>query len=269
MSQIKLMIFMEDRNEQLGYRSFEFSGGELQVRLDANVSTPDKMLIDANLRSAHDIIELLLVTDAVRRRWTDIQIDLLCKYLPYARQDRVCAEGEAFSLQVMCSLINAQNYQSVTIWDVHSQKAIDLLNNVINIEAVDLIPSQLIGSSVLISPDKGAVPRVTACAERFNRPMFIADKIRNPDNGQITGMKVDGLIDTTEEDFLIIDDICDGGRTFIELAKILRPHTSGKIGLYVTHMISSQGFEVFHGLIDFIYTSNCFRATVPDFVHII
>ena len=43
--------------------------------------------------------------------------------------------------------------------------------------------------------------------------------------------------------FLIVDDICDGGRTFLEAAKILKEETTGKLFLYVTHGIFSKGID--------------------------
>jgi ribose-phosphate pyrophosphokinase len=64
-----------------------------------------------------------------------------------------------------------------------------------------------------------------------------------------------------DHNFLIVDDICDGGRTFIELAKVLRPLTNGSIFLYVTHGIFSQGLDVFKGVIDHIYTANLFNPS--------
>jgi ribose-phosphate pyrophosphokinase len=260
----------------LEYRTFAFSGGEIQVRLDLRSFEPIKIVIDADLRSAHDIMELFLVTNALRHRYPDVRTHLLCKYLPYARQDRVCSPGEAFSLEAICHLFNVQRYDSITLWDVHSQKSLDLLHRAFNVLAVDLIPESIIGDSVLVSPDKGAIDRVALCAERFRRPMIVADKIRNPDTGAIIGTKIcepdmeainEKLINC-DGGFLMIDDICDGGKTFIELAKVLRPLTSGRIGLYVTHMIASQGFAVFDGLIDYIHTANCFKEDVPDFVQI-
>ena len=61
------------------------------------------------------------------------------------------------------------------------------------------------------------------------------------------------------KDCVIVDDICDGGRTFIELAKVLKERGAGKIGLFVTHGIFSQGVGVlFDNGIDFIYTTDSF-----------
>lgn len=43
---------------------------------------------------------------------------------------------------------------------------------------------------------------------------------------------------------VITDDICDGGATFIGIAKELRRLNCHKVVLYVTHGIFSKGIEV-------------------------
>ena len=73
-------------------------------------------------------------------------------------------------------------------------------------------------------------------------PHIRADKKRDPSNGEITGTVVYSE-HLGSQDVLIVDDICDGGRTFIELAKELRHLTTGRIYLYVTHGIFSKGHE--------------------------
>ena len=84
---------------------------------------------DSLPRDRHpDHPELLLVSNALREKYgPDFPVDLVCPYLPYARQDRVCYPGEAFSLKLACGLINAQGYRSVTLFDVHSKVAMGLL----------------------------------------------------------------------------------------------------------------------------------------------
>jgi ribose-phosphate pyrophosphokinase len=265
MGQFKLIT---STGEVIDHRSFVFAGGEIQVRLNLYEISPEMIIIRADLRSAADVMELLLLTNALRKMFVGIKLSLEIPYLPYARQDRVCASGEAFALEVMCQLINLQRFETVTVWDVHSQKSLELLERSINIEAVDLIPPALIKGFTLVAPDKGAVARTRAVADRYNIPMILAEKVRNPETMEITGTKIHNEGVDCSGDLLIIDDICDGGRTFIELAKVLRPITQGKICLWVTHMIGSQGFDVFEGLIDEIYTANCFKETVPSFVHI-
>lgn len=287
---IELTAFSEffSDGDKWNYRKMVFSGGEIQVRLDKLSCFPLSVTIDANLRDASEIIELLMVTDAIRRTQPLIdEIHLVCPYFPYARQDRACAPGEAFSAEVMASLINSANYASVTLWDVHSKVSLEKLHRSQNVMAGQLIPPSIIGvNTILVSPDKGAIDRVMDCAKRFGQPMIVAEKVRNPDDGKITGtfvphFNVSGSSNTlmTDKisgaefspdtvDFLMVDDICDGGRTFLELAKVLRPFTTGRIGLWVTHGIFSAGFDVFNGLIDDIYTANSFQNDVPDFVHV-
>ena len=69
-----------------------------------------------------------------------------------------------------------------------------------------------------------------------------------------------------DKDIFIIDDICDGGRTFIEIAKAVNivrdfsssvtPEQYGKNYLIVTHGIFSAGFDFLAQYFDGIYTTN-------------
>ncbi len=272
------MLYLRAEHDSEGYSTpvgwigFIFHGGkEIQVRIDEEMSGVirryGRVVITAHIRSSNDLMELLLITDALRRINPFVKIHLECPYLPYARQDRVCETGEAFSLRVIADILNLQNYEKIVVWDVHSDVAMGVLNRCENVSAASLIPKTITEDSVLVAPDAGAMKRVLACAKAFSRPMITAEKIRNTNTGEITETKVhSGPIG--DQSFLIIDDICDGGRTFTELAKVLRPLTTGKINLWVTHGIFSQGFGVFDGLIDNIYVANCFHNDAPNNVFI-
>jgi ribose-phosphate pyrophosphokinase len=61
---------------------------------------------------------------------------------------------------------------------------------------------------------------------------------------------------TDIEQIIIIDDICDGGRTFIELAKVIKEQTDKPIYLVVTHGIFSGGFEKLSDVLDGIFCTN-------------
>ena len=67
-----------------------------------------------------------------------------------------------------------------------------------------------------------------------------------------------GVSDAENKTFVIVDDICDGGRTFIELAKVIRKDYSkdSKIVLIITHGIFSKGFETVFEHVDEVYTTN-------------
>ncbi|MGI4810911.1 MAG: ribose-phosphate diphosphokinase [Janthinobacterium lividum] len=249
-------------------RCFTFPGGELQVRIEGPSSPAGSVTIRADLVNSETLMALLLLTDAARRHYADPAIDLICPYLPYARQDRVAYPGEALSAAVVCKLLNAQGYQSVEIWDAHSDVSLALLDRVRHRPASDLAGPIVTANDVVVAPDLGAVKRATACAKLAGVPVVQAEKTRSTDTGAITGSAVhSGPIGG--RNFLIVDDICDGGRTFIELAKVLRPLTEGRVKLYVTHGIFSAGFDALCAGIDQIFVANPFPADLPDFVQIV
>ena len=193
---------------------------------------------------------------------------MVIPYFPYARQDRVCVEGEALGAAVMASFINNLDFAKVTIWDAHSDVSPALLNRVENVPQIKLLErcdelSQRLstGELTLISPDAGASKKTIKIAETFNgEPEVIqAQKMRNLKTGEI--IKTEILGDVKDKKVLIADDICDGGRTFIELAKVLKNKGALEVSLFITHGIFSKGLEVFEGLIDAIYTTDSFRTT--------
>jgi len=249
--------------DKIGYKQFIFPGGEVSVRLDQ----PPKYhfpitTIEANLQSPAEIIELLMVTDAVKRMFPRNKINLQMPYVPYARQDRVSVPGEALSIKVMANLINSQNYADVEIWDPHSDVTSALINNLTVVEQHEIakdIAAIDWKNTILVAPDAGAAKKIYKLAAIRGSEVIIAYKVRDPITGNITGTRVDVNpceFMFSEKRFLIVDDICDGGRTFVELAKVLRNWTDMPIDLYVTHGIFSKGMSVFNDLIDNIYCAN-------------
>lgn len=248
-------ISIRSRGRGVRYDLHVFSGGEVNVCLRDDTYGSAEIL--ANMRTSDDVMTLLLLTDALRRNGCK-EISLLMPYLPYARQDRVMKAGESLALRVMCDLINAQKYDRVQVWDVHSDTALALLDRATSRALPSLVGSICYHQSfVLVAPDAGALKKVAALAKAVKMPFVRADKSRNAETGEITGTVVYGE-HIGDRDFLIVDDICDGGRTFIELAQQLRPLTNGQVMLYVTHGIFSRGTAVFDGLIDKVFVANSF-----------
>jgi ribose-phosphate pyrophosphokinase len=242
------------------YNVFTFSGGELQVKINNKTSWgTDKLTIRAHITQTSQIMELALVTDALRRTFTVYDINLILPYVPYARQDRVCDEGEALSIKVFCDLINSLKFDKVTVYDVHSDVTLALLNNVEHRTVVDIFRRRFgtaeMQNTILVSPDAGAEKKVFKLAQDYGLDVFKASKHRDVKTGAITGTTVSVNPENIgKKDLLIVDDICDGGKTFIELHKILRPLTTGKISLYVTHGIFSKGLTPLE-CFDRIYTA--------------
>jgi len=263
------MIKLSNMNgEDVRITSFKFSGGEVNVKIEDTTRRmiTETMYIDADIDSSDAVMELLLVTDALRRVRPAVSLDLYLPYLPYARQDRAMVAGESLSLKVFATLINAQNYSKVYVQDAHSDVGPALLDRCINVPQYELVPSfgDLKGyapanKTILVSPDAGAEKKIFAFAKQLEYKYILrASKVRDVSTGKITNTEVTWATSdySTDRDFLIVDDICDGGGTFIALAEILRKHTTGKIKLLVTHGIFSKGIGVFDGIIDEVFVIN-------------
>lgn len=255
-------------------KKFYFSGGEVQVNvfsehLDKEL---DSIALKSRISSSEELIETVMLCNALVHTYPSTAIDLMLPYLPYARQDRVCAPGEAFGLQAMAGILAMLPVRKIIVDDIHSDVLGKMLPKLVNVELEDCLPvfSELDlkitdGYYTLVCPDKGAVGRVEALSESFRgKPEVIyAEKVRDPSTGEITHTEVCcGNLDG--QNLLICDDICDGGRTFTELAKVLKEKGAESVDLYVTHGIFSKGLDVFDGLINHIYTTRSFPAKYYD-----
>jgi ribose-phosphate pyrophosphokinase len=242
----------------------KFPAGESLVRIQSNGGYPDQRLfgmISLDFRDNGDLINLMMLVDAVRREFTQgIDLALNMHYLPYARQDRVCSPGESLSVKVVADLINSLNFTAVYCKDIHSGVGAALINNLrhieLNICAKKIATQFSRTNTVLVSPDAGANKKVFDFAKEFGFQHVVrADKVRDVLTGKIMETKVYSE-HIGNKDMLILDDIFDGGRTFIELAKELRKITDGNIYLYITHGIFSKGLDVCEGVFDRVYCSN-------------
>lgn len=251
-----------------------FPAGETCLRIeDKNLASfgAVNVLITMQFESNTDLFDLAMLVDAVRRLYIQgSDISLRMDYLPYARQDRVCNKGESLSVKVVADFINSLKFDRVFCKDIHSSVGVALIHKLIHIDlsacSRKLSLYENNGDVVIVSPDAGAEKKVFDFAKAAGYTEVIrASKVRNVLTGKIERTTIidDKL---TSKNYLIVDDICDGGRTFIELAKVLRSGATrhNKISLYVTHGIFSAGLDVFTGFIDKIYVVNLMNDAYKD-----
>lgn len=278
--------------QEVVVETFKFPAGETSVRIkdDPNRTLfPDgqgkiPVRIICSFESNDDLINLFLLTDAVRNFYFHCSIELDIAYFPYARQDRICNSGESLSVKVIANLINSQNYERVYISDAHSDVTPALINNCFHANilnaGISLKGRRNVSNTILVSPDAGANKKVFEFAKVHGYPEVVrADKTRDVATGKITGTKVywEGAyidpttIKSTNKDFLIMDDILDAGGTFIPLAKELKKLTTGKVYLYVTHALFTKGYNGLDVDITKIYTRNLMNKTIDpiNFIEVI
>jgi ribose-phosphate pyrophosphokinase len=146
--------------------------------------------------------------------------------------------------------------------DPHSDVLEACLDNFVkigNFELVEFALDNINDKNVtLVSPDAGAFKKIFDVATKFSIENIItATKVRDMKTGNILHTDVPGIDQHNDVKYVIVDDICDGGRTFIEIAKTIhnvRP--TAKIYLVVTHGIFSAGFKSLFEYFEGIYCTN-------------
>ncbi len=260
------MINLHGGNQNIGLKWWTFPGGERNVRILESLAITKfrSFTIECIFKSSNDIIDILLLVNAIRNVNKNTALRLKIPYFPFARQDRVMNVGEPLALQVMASIINSCNFNEVEVWDPHSDVLAGMFDpgTLIVVDQIDACMGNLIRAGIynpntfLVSPDAGALKKIYKTAKQFNVPVIEARKNRNVSNGEILNTAVQ-LVDTSHNpNFIILDDICDGGRTFIELAKELRRvYLTCNIKLVVTHGIFSKGLDVLYEHINEVFAS--------------
>lgn len=261
------------------YKKFTFPVGEMQVNLMSEEAQSLVAHIYADVtfhfERTEEIFELMLLCDALTRD-RKILGRLLLPYVPFSRQDRVNHAGESFSLKVFADAINSLGFQEVVIHDPHSDVSAALIHNAIVVEQWELVLPLVLDAVkgqpfYLVSPDAGALKKIHKLALKFNPPdpktpvymwgVVECGKLRDTRTGEITGTVVhnvegEGQWLNPAVPYVIVDDIIDGGRTFIELAKALRAKGAKEIHLVCTHGFFTKGKNVFDGLIDGVHVAN-------------
>lgn len=262
---MSLQLFYEKTQKEVPIKFSTFPGGEEYVQVEASEKDIDEngndVIVEARITSSQDFIRYILLANALSS--VGIRVITFMPYFPYARQDRICRRGESNSLALVDSIFSKyQNTQRIRIVDLHSDangnrwessvRQHDVFNQVFH--KFKMYEKDF----VLVAPDKGASKKIKHCAFVTNREYAVCDKIRN-EAGVVEGVKVierEELI--TGRNCLIVDDICDGGATFIGTAKALLEAGAESVSLYVTHGIFSKGFGPLEPYFENIYTTNSF-----------
>jgi len=160
-------------------------------------------------------------------------------YLPYARQDKEVSNKSTFALHTFARLLNSLEFTKVVVFDAHNYSLSYELINCLDIVIPDIEPLAKELNATVVYPDSGAGTRYQ---DSSVGDVIICEKERDPLTGEIKGLLINDNIEAGT--YLIADDICDGGRTFIEVAKKLYKFGATEVHLYVSHGIFSKGLQV-------------------------
>lgn len=265
-------------NRRIRFECSVFPGGEPHIRILDELGPDTEVLITHRINSFNDLGLLLIAVDALRRMRVE-RIRVFIPYFPAARQDRVMTPGESLTSKVYAQLINNLGLEDVTIFDPHSDVVPALLDRCTvlpNHGFVSSVVKRLSLLPVLVSPDGGALKKIHGLTKYLGGlPVLECGKSRDVRTGALSGFTVpEG--DLNRKPCLVVDDICDGGGTFLGLADALRSRNSGPLFLAVSHGIFSKGTEDLLKSFDRLFTTDSIRSTdevgveritLGDFIH--
>jgi ribose-phosphate pyrophosphokinase len=196
-------------------------------------------------------------------------ITLHIPYLPYGRQDKDVSNDTTFNLHVFAAFINSLDFDRVSVVDPHNWALTEkLIHNFVplNVEDKHQILYNAIKPDLVVFPDAGARDRYDWLKRKPNITFL---KMRDSKTGTIISHLPDFNIELPVADphkFLIVDDICDGGATFLSVAKSLKVITpKPDIYLFVTHGLFSKGIEPLTEAGIKVYTTNSLVKNVGGF----
>ncbi len=266
---------------QAGITKMDFpSGIEPHLKIPyypVGMKDAQDVVLTSRFRKTDDIFRLLQAKNQIewlRNEWGyGYQISAFIPYLPFARQDRHTTAEDPNSLEVIAKILNNEGFKDVFVFDPHSRASSEAivnlraLNNHVFIQKV--IQAMDVQDLVIVAPDKGAAPKMDLLVGYLNSCFKDKDilpsyctKERDPSTGKLS-RPVSDITDYQGMRVLIVDDICDGGYTFIQLAKVLKEHNAGQIDLAVSHGIFSKGLMPFWGLVGEFHTTDSFVHNLP------
>jgi ribose-phosphate pyrophosphokinase len=274
MSNYKTLNLAYPEKSSIKFKVNRFPDGQQSVTLEMGMDHltakhSGHVRIYSRLNTFRDLELIICATAALRN--TGIQsLSLYTPYFMGARSDRRFTEGDANYLkQVICPIINAQKFDAVIVLDPHSDVLEACLDNFEKVDNHSIVKYALTDIDnkndaqdriVLVSPDAGAYKKIFDVAQKFGiRKIITATKVRDIKTGKILHTEIPVLDQHEDLKYVIVDDICDGGRTFIELAKAIHDsRPTAEVYLIVTHGIFSNSFYELSKHIKKVYSSNSY-----------
>jgi len=222
-----------------------FSDGEFQPHFNESVRGSDVFLIQSTNPPTDNLMELLMMIDAARRASAHY-VTAVIPYFGLARQDRKDKPRVAIGSKLVANLLVAAGINRIMTMDLHAAQIqgffdipVDHLDA--SVIFVPYIKTLGLGNLTIASPDMGGSYRARTFAKFFNAEVVICDKRRKRAN-EIESMTLIG--DVTDQDIVLIDDICDTAGTLAKAAGLIMERGARSVRAVCTHpVLSGNAYE--------------------------
>lgn len=257
-----------DFTKGIGYKVIRFPDGEVHLQLD-EIDRKKDVKVVMRICNAEDLFLLMQLSDILHRQ--EVVVDELhIPYLMSMRCDRVFSFDRPFSLKLVSDIVKGVGARCTYIYEPHSMRCVDFTNCAEKSISLSLLLEYL-GSSTICFPDKGAKDRYDEY--RLKIDTLLCEKVRNVDTGVLEGFKVVNPEVFKGGEITLVDDLCDGGGTFIGLTTHLRKLKPTKLRLVVTHAVQQKGIENVAKYFDEVVITNTYAdwdtVDLPDNVKVV
>lgn len=200
-------------------------------------SAPKKEITILQWQYEKDKLYELMILFRLLKDSSITQLELT--FLPFARQDKPHGFG---MLSTFLQLLSFYPSLAVEVLDPHNPSTLPShWRAVFKLFELSIHSDDLM-TTCIVYPDNSAFNKYNELYKDIGCIVRYAEKVRDPETGVICGLRLINSIPTRVNRIIVIDDICDGGKTFIELAQILPPVSA--LELKVTYGIFSKGLKV-------------------------
>lgn len=273
----KFATITDINGDEIEYKINSYPSGEVGLLLSTKYKDALGVRIECDIYNSNQMMLLIAMIENIRNL-SEIKIG----FFAYQRQDKskLVDDGEFEEIKMyrkpfdMIADAIGERKVKVSFLDIH--------NDLMNEEVVNIIPdiSKIVSEGVLelnergkyvnakniviVYPDAGAMNRYGESSKGFKSISF--DKVRG-DNGSISSHIISDVVDLellAGKDIFIIDDLCDGGRTFVSAAEKIKEFEPNSMSLYITHGLFAFGVEHLLEVFDLIMYSTTPR--LPEVV---
>lgn len=235
---MQILNLINKKNGNINYSISRFPDGEVQITL-GEFSHKDSVLVTCRITNSEELFILMQVCDILRRHGIEFLISI--SYLMSMRMDRVMDFNRPFSLSIICDILDNLGARSIGLYCPHSAVYKGLFKNTLVVELPSALKMNL-KSYQLVLPDDGARDRYDKLVQ--DEEYVFGVKSRDLTTGKIISIDIGNPENFDGRPLLIRDDLCDGGGTFLGLAKAVRDiKPNVELSIMVDHIVNPRGIE--------------------------
>lgn len=255
-----------------------FKDGECIAFSKTDVRYKKVYIIQSTSSPVNDrIMETLIFIDAVKRA-NCREVNLVCPYFGYARQDRIAHKNEPITARMVADLFTNAGVKRIITLELHTPQ----IQGFFGIPLDNLTPSVIFANYLkkrlendpaftgkniaIVAPDHGALHRARDLAAYIpNTNLVVIDKRRpRPNVAEITNV----VGDINGKVCVMIDDIIDTGGTILAGAKVLKEKGARLVFICCAHALFNgeafQRMEEAEYVEECVVTDSVFHAEFKD-----